>query len=179
MAPVTARIAREKTLATLVRNLFVIEGPNAAEQTRHAEAALLRANPQLAGRDAFRSGAVVVIPADVALPRTDRVVVREAGPNGLLEETADRSEEVRALVQDGLKRDSEDAKAFLGRLDDAKFRSAVTSQSTTGEKLLNEAREVQTKRIEETEARRGALLGAADAAQEALKALLERQRQPR
>lgn len=172
----TARITRERTLSTLVRNLFVLDGPTAAEDARRAEAAILRANPHLAERDAFRAGAVVVIPSDLGLSRTDRVAVREATPGALLEETADRIEQVRVLAEERLKREAESARAFLAQLEDPRFRRAVTAQSERAEAMLDRAKDVQSRRLDDASARIQAVAAAMSAAQEELKRLMSRAR---
>jgi hypothetical protein len=170
-----ARITRERTLGTLVKNLFVIEGPNAGHEAKRAEAALLRANPHLADRDAFQAGAVIVIPADIALKRTERVAARTSGLGSLLSESAERLDVVLALAQDRLKREAAEARLYLERLGDDAFRRAV-SQSPSGQRVLAEAEEVQKVRLEATETRAKALATAAEAAQAEIKKLMERAR---
>jgi len=169
----TARISRERTLPTLVRNLFVIEGPDAAGQARRAEAALLRANPHLADRDNFAAGTVVAIPSDIGLKRTERVAVRTEGIGGLLSESAERLDLVVALARDRLKAEATDAKSYLERIEDDRFRRAVTSQSPDGAKLLEEARKTQGQRAETVDTRMKALAEAAEAAQAEIRRLME------
>jgi hypothetical protein len=169
----TARISRERTLSTLVRNLFVIEGPDAADQARRAEAALLRANPHLADRENFAAGTVVAIPSDIRLKRTERVAVRTEGIGGLLSESAERLDLLIALARDRLKAEATEAKAYLAQIDDDKFRRAVTSQSTDGEKLIEAARKTQGERAETVEARLKTLAEAAEGAQAEIKRLME------
>ncbi len=169
----TARISRERTLSTLARNLFVFEGPDAADQVRRAEAALLRANPHLADRENFTAGTVVAIPADIGNKRTERVAVRAEGIGGLLSESAERLDLIIALARDRLKAEATEAKAYLARIDDDRFRRAVTSQSPNGEKLLEAARKAQGERAETVDARLNTLAEAADAAQAELKRLME------
>ncbi len=62
MAATVARIGREKSLGRLVKSVYNIKGRGAPERRRLAEAALLRANPQLAREAAFQPGAMVVVP---------------------------------------------------------------------------------------------------------------------
>ncbi len=177
MPLVTARIARERTLATLTRNLFVIEGPDAPEKQRLAEAALLRANPQLADRDAFQSGTVVLIPADIGLSRTDRVTTREEGPGGLLGEYEERLAQMRAIVQQELKAEATAARQYLAQIDEGGFREAILKAAPgDGERLLAEAKDNQSARMESAETRAATLATALDAAQADLKALLSRAR---
>ncbi|MEO0914970.1 MAG: hypothetical protein AAFY59_18635, partial [Pseudomonadota bacterium] len=66
-----ATLGRERRIATLARRVFEIEGPPRGEEQRRAEAALLRANPQLATAEGFRPGAAVVVPAVAGLRLTD------------------------------------------------------------------------------------------------------------
>ncbi len=169
----TARISRERTLATLVRNLFVIDGPDAADKARRAEAALLRANPHLADRENFAAGTVVAVPSDIGLKRTERVAARTEGLAGLLSESAERLDLLLALARDRLKAEATDAKDYLARIDDTRFRRAVTSQSPEGEKLLAQAREAQTARVQAVETSAKALSEAAEAAQAEIKRLME------
>ena len=62
MATAIARIGREKRLATLAKNLYVIEGDEATELQRRAERALLRQNPCLAAADGFAAGRMRLVP---------------------------------------------------------------------------------------------------------------------
>lgn len=52
----------ETTLSELVDRLFAPKGPKAAELTRQAESALLRANPHLRGQKKLPAGTLVVVP---------------------------------------------------------------------------------------------------------------------
>jgi hypothetical protein len=169
----TARISRERTLSTLVRNLFVIEGLDAADKTRRAEAALLRANPHLADRENFAAGTVVAVPSDIGLKRTERVAARTEGLGGLLSESAERLDLLLALARDRLKAETVEAKDYLARIDDTRFRRAVASQSPDGEKLLEAARKAQGERAETVDARLKALAEATDGAQAEIKRLME------
>jgi hypothetical protein len=168
------RIARERTLATLVRNLFVFEGRDAAAQAKRAETALLRANPHLADRAAFTTGAVVAIPADIALKRSDRDAARPEGIGGVLAESADRLDLVHAVAQVALKQEAAEASAYLERLRDDAFRRAVTSQAASGARILEEAQAAQKARLESADARTREIAAAVEAAQAEIRALMKR-----
>jgi hypothetical protein len=169
-----ARISRERTFATLVRNLFVLEGPDADAEARRAEAVLLRANPHLANREAFRSGTVVVVPAEIGLRRTERAAAATPGLGGLLGESAERLEVVRALARDGLKREAEAAQAYLGRIGDPVFRRTVMRDGDNGARLLAEIETRQKDRLETVETRMRALEEAFEAAFAEIGRLVER-----
>jgi hypothetical protein len=116
---------------------------------------------------------VVAIPSDIGLKRTDRVAVRTEGIGGLLSESAERLDLLLALARDRLKAEATDAKSYLERLEDDKFRRAVTSQSPDGAKLLEEARKAQGERAETVDARMKALAEATEVAQAEIKRLMD------
>jgi hypothetical protein len=77
-----AQVGRQRSVAGLAKALFDTKG-SAALQER-AEAALLRANPQLAAEGGIRSGATIIVPAvrDVP-PRTEEpAAASQPSPRG-------------------------------------------------------------------------------------------------
>lgn len=124
-----ATLKGEKTISTLSKRLFVIEGSGQKEALRIAEAALLRANPHLRRAGAFRSGRTVIVPADTGLKTTDRVKTRAHGAGGALDDTAVRLKLASELIQDEFESGKGASEKTLERLSDrgfvAKLREAV------------------------------------------------------
>jgi hypothetical protein len=61
------KLEGETRLAALVARAYRIRGRDADAQRQRAEAALLRANPQLADLTALPRGTAIVVPADIGL----------------------------------------------------------------------------------------------------------------
>jgi methyl-accepting chemotaxis protein len=103
MARRTARIARERTLATLVRNLFDLE--NASNQDRRRiERLVLQANPGLAQPEGFSTGRLVVVPEIEGFSVTARVTIQTSDLAGLLQEArgnlSQTSERIKLALAD-------------------------------------------------------------------------------
>lgn len=116
-----ARLGREKTVSTLAKRLFVIEGPDAREKQRRAERALLRANPSLGDPERFKPGAAILVPAVVGLKTTDRVSVVAADLDGALEQSAIRLKLSAQMLQDSFARAAESDKTAIQQLGDRSF----------------------------------------------------------
>jgi hypothetical protein len=135
-----ARLSREKRIRTLAQNLFVIEGPDEKENLRKAERALLRANPWLAKPEAYRAGAIVVVPTDIGLDTTSRVEPATGDLDGLLQEAVQRLKTAETLVRGGLERGTKDAEQAAKRLDDQRFVGELKKNSPEAGKLAAVAR---------------------------------------
>ncbi|TCM85023.1 hypothetical protein [Rhodovulum steppense] len=179
MADRIARVARERSLKTLAQRLFVIEEPDAERKLQLAEAALLRANPELATPEGFASGKAIVIPGDIGLPRTDRVIAARADAGGILDETGTRLELAGRVLSDRFAASGKATERGLARLGDRAFAQQVRRALPESAELASKAREALAKRQEEDKSRAERFAKALDEAQErlaALRALAERQR---
>jgi hypothetical protein len=122
MPTTIATLGRERTVATLARRVYQIEGRGSSELQRRAEAALIAANPRLSSSDGFRSGGQVVVPAVPGLTRTEEEVsTATADSKGLTLETVQRLQALGSRIDDSVRRASENRKQMLKRLGDRKF----------------------------------------------------------
>lgn len=136
MATAIARLEREKSIATLAKRLYVIEGDNAAEAQKRAERALLRANPSLSNRKAFRSGRAVIVPADIGLATRERVAKPTADLAGALEETGIRFELAAQSLEEQFESASAADKATMERLNDKKLVADMRAALPESPKIL-------------------------------------------
>ena len=171
MADKIATLGRERSLRGLIERLFVIEGEETAKVLRHAEASLLRANPELSAREGFRVGRKVIIPGDIGLQLKERATNDTKNAEGILDETdarlsiaekryAERFEAAAKADAAALKISGE--RAFTGAL-----RKALPESTT----LLPQARKAIGTRAEVEKARSERLAKGFKEAQERLAAL--------
>lgn len=148
-----ARIGREKRLRTLAQNLFVIEGPNKAANLRRAERALLRQNPWLADPQAFRPGAVVLVPSDIGLATTPRVERPAADLQGLLQASTQRLQMSEKVMREGFAKSDERTKVALTRLEDPTFLRELKKAAPEAAKLVPHAVRSLKQRMDENRKR--------------------------
>jgi hypothetical protein len=172
MAKTVASVGREKTLATLARNLFVAEGPNAAELQRRAESALLAANPGLA--QGLTPGAAVVVPTVPGLRPSARAAAASADLQGLLTETAIRLRTAAASAETGYAQSRARAEAALALLGDGQFVAAATKALPASRPLLAEAGKAVKERQAAEETGRAALASGIEKALAEIDALAKR-----
>lgn len=120
-----ATLGRERRIATLARRVFEIEGPTGGEEQVRAEAALLRANPQLATAEGFRPGLVVVVPAVAGLRLTEAVAVARADARGLTEETRLRLQAGSALIGERFAQSEQRSEELQAQLTSTAFQREV------------------------------------------------------
>ncbi len=101
----------ESTLADLTRRVFEIQGRNAGERTKQAQAALLRANPHLRDLKKVPAGTLVLLPD---LPGTSPFAPQAAAP-------------VSSEVVAHLKQALAGAKAVLARAAASEAQDAATT----------------------------------------------------
>jgi len=179
MANRIAKLGRERSIRTLAQRLFVIEGPDAERKLRHAEAALLRANPELATPEGFASGRTVVIPGDIGLVPTDRVIAAAHSADGLLDETGARLDLAGKALATRYAEGGRVAEETLARIADRSFVQGLRRALPESTGILSKTRDTVGKRAEEDKARAERFAKAMDEAQArlaALRALAERQR---
>ncbi|TCP41854.1 hypothetical protein [Rhodovulum marinum] len=179
MANRIAKLGRERSLKTLAERLFVIEGPGAERKLRHAEAALLRANPELATPEGFASGKTVIIPGDIGLIPTDRVIAARQSADGLLDETGTRLDLAGKTLAGRYAEGRKQAEETLARVTDRRLVQQIKRVLPEGTAILSKARETIGKQAEEDKTREERFAKAMEEAQArlaALRALAERQR---
>ncbi len=135
-----ATVKSERTIATLAKRLFDIQGASASEAQKIAEAALLRANPELVGAGGFKPGRIVVVPSDTGLKPTDRVTAPEGGVEGALADTAIRLKLAGQLLDDELEKDAAKAEKSLSQLADDEFVAQLRKAAPEGARLIPDIR---------------------------------------
>lgn len=135
-----ATVRNEKTIETLARCLFDIQGTGTTEAQKIAEAALLRANPGLAEAGGFRSGRIIVVPTDTGLKPTDRVTAPKGDLEGALEDTAMRLKLAGQFLDDELEKEADEAEKTLTQLDDNKFVSQLRKAVPESARLIPKTR---------------------------------------
>lgn len=143
-----ANLGRERTVATLARRLYHIEGEGKAELQRRAEAALLAANPRLASAEGFRSGGKVVVPAVGGLTMTKETAAADASGAGLASEASLRLQAMESLVEDRFKRAADRRQDTLSKLDDRTFNAEAKKSLPESVEQIKKTRE-RLKRVEE------------------------------
>ncbi len=140
MPQTIAKIGREKTLKTLTRNIFVIDAQTDPAKIRNAEAALLRANPQLSKREGFTNGATVAIPGNVGLrlKERDKLDTNETAPDALDEATV-RLQITEKALRDSFALSNKNIDQAMATLKDRTFARSVAKQSEKGTELLKAA----------------------------------------
>jgi hypothetical protein len=174
MPRTVASVGREKTVATLARNLFVVDGPYSADLQRRAESALLAANPRLA--KGLEPGATVVVPAVPGLGPSARATAASADLDGLLTETATRLKAAAASIENGFARSQERTEAALALIGQSRFLAAAAKALPASGPLLEEAGKALENQREAEKARRAEVAGAIDKALAELDALSKRAR---
>lgn len=166
-----ARIGTERNLASLARNLFVIEGENRAEMQRRAERALLRANPQLTRPEAFVEGALIIVPNVTGLRLTARISNGETSIDGLLEQTLARLEIAARTIDDGFRNSDERRNASLQLAENEGFREGARKAFPDSLELIESAVKSLTEEERASSARARALRSAVESAISEIKRL--------
>jgi hypothetical protein len=162
MAKTVASIGKEKTVATLARNLFVVDGPYTARLQQRAESALLAANPRLA--EGLAPGATVVVPAVPGLGPSARAATASTDLEGLLTETAIRLKTAASSIDNGFAQSQARAGAALERLGQRQFVAAATKALPASRALIEEASKSIKERQAAEHSRRGEFTTAIDKA---------------
>ena len=129
-----ATLGRERTLATLARRIYGLSGGDPA--LPRAEAALLRANPRLADRGGFRSGAAIVVPNVEGLDLSVDVQAARVDASGLVDETTLRLQALASRVESGFLKADSDRAAARNLLSDRKFQSEARDALPEASKIL-------------------------------------------
>lgn len=168
-----ATLGRERTIATLARRLYRIEGRGSTDLQHRAEAALIAANPRLSSAGGFHAGRRIVVPTLSGLTHTEDVSTADADGKGLMGETALRLQALGSQIEDSFSRASETRREALKHMDNTKFVTearAALPESTT---LLSRTKERLSREDEQVEAKSKVFRQAVSAALEGVKALDE------
>ena len=152
-----ASLGRERTIATLARKVYNITGRNSARLQRQAEAALLRANPQLKTTEGFASGAAVLVPNIEGLQLSDTVTIAKADAAGLTDETSLRLKGATIHIEDSFQRAEKNTQASLDQLNDRNFRAQIRRTVPDAEDLVVKSLEQLEKSQVENREKRSAL----------------------
>jgi len=165
-----ARLGRERTVATLARRVYMLDAGD-TEQQRRAEAALLAANPRLASKESFRSGAAIVVPAVRGLELSEIVARPASRESGIADETALRLESLASRIEDGARRGAEKRAEALEQLRDRNFLERTRRALPEATDVLKKATERLAGDGEAAKVEAERLAKAVDTALEQLKAL--------
>jgi hypothetical protein len=135
-----ATLKRERTISTLAKSLFDIEGAGRTDALRVAEAALLRANPSLAHADAFRSGRIIIVPTDTGLKTTDRVTKAKGGVGGALDDTSIRLRMASQLLENEIESNAKASEKTLKQLNERQFLSKMKKAAPESEMIIPQTR---------------------------------------
>lgn len=116
-----ATIGRERTITTLARRLYKIDGQGRADVLRRAEAALIAANPRLSNATGFRSGMQIVVPAVSGVAHTEEVHRAKSDDKGLTSETTARLQALGSRIDDSFTQAAQDHEQLLKQFGDRSF----------------------------------------------------------
>lgn len=133
-----ATLGREKTLATLARHLYQIEDD--AALTR-ATAALLAANPRLADRAGFVSGATIRVPAIPGINAAAPARPAMLAGSGLTGEAARRLQGLASRIEDGFQQAQTQRAEALAQITDRRFLTQAAKVLPDSRGLLQQATE--------------------------------------
>jgi hypothetical protein len=159
------QINRERSLAGVAKRAYRIEGADAAEKTRRAEAALLAANPHLGKRSGFKPGAHVLVSTVPGLDKADEAI--SAGKQaGAIVETVGRSlAELSKSAADALAGVEQQADQTVKNLKSAKLRKSIEKSVPALVPKLPAIQDAAAKRADKAKARQAALATVLERAQ--------------
>ena len=145
-----ATLKSERTISTLAKHLFDIDGDGRTEALRIAEAALLHANPQLTRAEGFRSGRIVIVPTDTGIKTTDRVKKAKGGIGGALDDAAIRFKLASQLMEDEMESDAKASEKTLEHLGDGQFLEKLERAAPEIANIIPRTRKSIEMRVEAT-----------------------------
>ena len=165
------KLGRERSIATLARKIFEIEGPTGSAAQLRAEAALLAANPSLATPDGFRPGAAVIVPNVAGLQPSADILVAKADENGLTGEVSLRLQASAVQVGERFAASQKRAKETAAQLTDDAFLKQLRTALPDVEPLISKARDALEKQQAANEEKRAMFQGAIEEAIEGVETL--------
>lgn len=142
MPTMIAKLGREKSIATLAKRIYAIEGDDAALKQRQAEEALLTANPRLSVREGFRTGSAIRVPRLEGLKIKD--IVDEAKPDGegVIAESNLRLQLLASRIEDSFQKSLKRQEQAMANLSNDEFRALAAKALPESRELLASAAEV-------------------------------------
>jgi hypothetical protein len=145
----------EQNLTELVQRLFQTKGADATTLPKEAEAALLRANPQLRNLKKVPEGGLLIVPTVPGVEPTAEVLSVAAAPGDLVAEVNRAVVSVRRALLDSLYRQEEEANTERG-LVKAPELQAVLERNPELQKRLAQVAQAAKGRMREAKDRRAA-----------------------
>lgn len=139
MPTMIAKLGREKTIASLAKRMYAIEGRNAAKMQRQAEKALLAANPRLSKKEGFRVGAAISIPRITGLKVKGEVEEAKADGAGVVEESSLRLQLLASRIEDGFRTSLDRQEEALEKMADRRFVAQALKALPDNRKILASA----------------------------------------
>ncbi|NVO58256.1 hypothetical protein HW561_20940 [Rhodobacteraceae bacterium B1Z28] len=130
-----ARVGREKSIATLARNLYRLDDATPAD-LRRVERELLKANPDLKRKESFVPGRILIVPGIRGIRPSDRVEAQSTDLAGLLGDAAARLALGAQLAAKGVSTAEVEIKDGLAQLNDASFRKVAKAALPESPKLI-------------------------------------------
>ena len=139
MPTMIAKLGREKSITTLAKRLYAIEGRNAAKMQRQAEKALLAANPRLSKKEGFRIGAAINVPRITGLKVKGDVEEAKADGSGVVAESSLRLQLLASRIEDGFRTSMDRQEQALEKLGDRQFIAQALKALPDNRRLLASA----------------------------------------
>jgi hypothetical protein len=169
------KLDRDTRLEELVATAYAAAGPASGDAERRAGAALLAANPRLAGVAVVPRGTSLLVPEVSGLAPGARVAAPATATGEQLEEVGARLKPALDHVREAAKREAEEAAKTLKLLASASFKKLVEEQAPAAAARLAEAEKVLKERQKERDRLMKLLPAVLDTARKDL-AELERRR---
>jgi len=140
----------ERNLSELARRLFQIKGPQAEKLTKQAEAALLRANPQLRELKNLPRGTFILVPEMTGMEPGEQISPMEDMAKAMVEPMRLALNAAQKTLAAAISRESENASNTLSLLKSMELK-ALGKEVSEINKRLPKIAEKAKKRLAETE----------------------------
>jgi len=145
------KLDRDTKLEDLVATAYAAPGPGSGDVVRRAGAALLSANPRLAGLAVVPNGTSLVVPAVTGLTVNPRAEAPATAGGELVDGVRARLKPAFDHLRDAAKRDAEEAASTLKLLGSASFKKMVQEQVAAAAPRVTEAVKVLKERQKDRE----------------------------
>ncbi|WP_223422714.1 hypothetical protein [Tateyamaria pelophila] len=153
MPTMIGKLGREKSIATLAKRIYAIEGRNADLMQRKAEKALLAANPRLSKKEGFRTGSAIKVPRITGLKVKGDVEEAKADGSGVVAESSLRLQLLASRIEDGFRTSLDRQEQALEKLADRQFiTQALKSLPDNREVLKSAADRLKEQTVKDQEA---------------------------
>ncbi len=143
------KLDRDTKLEDLVTTAYAAAGPGSGDAERRAGAALLAANPRLAGVAVVPKGTSLLVPQVPGLAASARVAAPATAAGEQLEDVGAKLKPALDHLRDATKRDAEEAAKTLKLLGSASFKKMVQEQAAAAVPRIAEAEKVLKERQKE------------------------------